>query len=293
MSQQITTAQIRAFGTGIDMLQQQRNFRFAAAVIQDNEGIGEDKSRDQVDAVEMVDIVDRHGDTNIVTTPHKRRVVVPSAAEAADYIDRVDVRRILNNPQNMYVRNFSAAANRKKDTKVIDAFFATAKTGKDGSGSAEFDTANYSIASGSAGMTIAKLRQAREKLEAAENMEPDEDPEATWHIAMAARQRRDLLATTEVTNSDYNTVKALVQGQVNEFLGFTFHKSERLNTVSSERACPAWVRTSMWFWQHESGEAFIDVLPGKRHTVQVRYEIDCGATRLDEKGVVRILCAES
>ncbi|GAH48044.1 unnamed protein product, partial [marine sediment metagenome] len=36
----------------------------------------------------------------------------------------------------------------------------------------------------------------------------------------------DLLGTTEVTSADYNTVKALVAGQINSFLGFTFKQTE-------------------------------------------------------------------
>lgn len=291
MSDQITTAHTKSFAAGIDLLQQQTGAQVAMGVDMDTITNADRQFYDQVDAVEMVDILDRHGDTQIVSVPHKRRMVVPSPSEVADYIDRDDVRRVLNDPQNAYVRSFASAANRKKDDKVIAAFFATASTGVDGSGSATFDTTNYSIASGSAGMTVAKLRQAREILEAAEN--PEDDGDNRWYIAMSARQRRDLLATTEVTSADFASVKALVQGQINQFMGFTFLKSERLTKVSNDRYVPAWRKASMKLCVSETGRAFVDILPGKRHTTQVRYELDCGATRMDEKGVVRILCDES
>lgn len=291
MSTDIPTHHVKAFGSGIDLLQQQMGANLTAGVDIDMISSADRKFYDQVDAVEMIDITDRHGDTQIVSVPHKRRVIVPSPSEVADYIDRNDLDRVLNDPQNPYVRSFAAAAGRKKDDKIVGAFFATASTGVDGSGTAAFNTTDYSIASGSVGMTIAKLREAREILEAAENMEDEGDNR--WYIAMSARQRRDLLATTEATSADFASVKALVSGQIDQFMGFTFLKSERLTKVSNDRYVPAWRKSSMKFACLQEGRSFIDVLPGKRHTTQVRYELDCGATRMDEKGVVRILCDET
>ncbi|MBF9655991.1 phage capsid protein, partial [Streptococcus pseudopneumoniae] len=69
------------------------------------------------------------------------------------------------------------------------------------------------VAAASAGLPIAKLRSAREILLGAD---VDLDMGATCIINPAGLT--DLLSATEITSSDYNTVKALVQGQVDTFL---------------------------------------------------------------------------
>ena len=141
------------------------------------------------------------------------------------------------------------------------------------------------------GLSIGQLRDAREILEAAENEE--DDGEFAWYIACHAKQRKNLLEKTEVTSSDYNTVKALVDGQINTFLGLKFKKTQRLNYSSPDRLVPVWVKASMKLAFSQDIRTFMDILPERRHSVQVRTEIDVGATRLDEKGVVQILANES
>jgi hypothetical protein len=46
------------------------------------------------------------------------------------------------------------------------------------------------------------------------------------HVTTTAQGLSDLLGETEVTSSDYNSVKALVQGEVDTFMGFKFHLIE-------------------------------------------------------------------
>ena len=289
MSTQITTATVQQFTDGITLLQQQRGSNLREGVLVDSVK-GDRAYYDQVGATAMTAITSRHGDTEYTDTPHSRRMVVLSPADVADLIDNIDKVRTLNDPTNTYVRAFAAAAGRWIDDSIITAFDATAKTGVDGTLDAAFDT-DFDIAHGSAGMTVAKLREARELLEAAENMEDGGDYK--WFIAMNAKGRADLLADSTLTSSDFNTVKALVDGQVNQFLGFTFLKSERipLNATPDAQAF-AWCRSSMQLAIGMEPRGYIDILPGKKHSVQVRYALDVGCTRMDEKGVVRIAYQE-
>jgi hypothetical protein len=81
---------------------------------------------------------------------------------------------------------------------------------------------------GTGRFTIAKLRQAKEILDLA-----DVDPSLPRHIVVGPKQITDLLGTTEVTSSDFNTVKALASGDINSFLGFNFVVSNRLAVGSS------------------------------------------------------------
>ena len=58
--------------------------------------------------------------------------------------------------------------------------------------------------------------------------ENDTDPEEPRYLLVTAGQLADLLNITSVTSADFNSVKALVQGDVDTFLGFKFIRTERL-----------------------------------------------------------------
>jgi len=65
-------------------------------------------------------------------------------------------------------------------------------------------------------LTVEKLRLAANALDV-ENV-PDEDR----FFVMHANGKKALLESTEVTSTDFNSVRALVHGQVDTFLGFKF-----------------------------------------------------------------------
>ena len=118
------------------------------------------------------------------------------------------------------------------DDKIIAAATGSSLTGKAGATSTALPSGNV-IAHGSADLTIAKLISAKEILDAA-----DVDPEITRYIAVSPAQISALLGTTQVTSSDFNTVKALSQGTVDTFLGFKFVLSNRLaKSVQSDLFC--------------------------------------------------------
>jgi hypothetical protein len=275
------------------MLQQQMGSRLRETVDVDTAPVIEGKrtSYDQMDATSMVPVTDRHGKTQVTDDIHLRRWVTYSPAEKASFIDRADLRRVLNNPRNTYVKGHTAAGNRYADDQVIDAFFASANTGEEAGTPVAFPTATHQIATVAGGLAISQLRDAREILEEYENEEDDGD--FKWFIACQAKQRKNLLSTTEVTSQDYNVVKALVDGQVNTFLGLTFKKTQRLNYSSPNRLVPVWVKISMKLAFSQDIRTFMDIMPERRHSVQIRTEIDVGATRMDEAGVVQILANES
>ena len=287
MSTQITTAFVKQFTDGITLLQQQMGSNLRGAVSVESNITGDRAFFDQVDATAMSQITTRHGDTDLTDTPHRRRMVTLAPFDVADLVDRSDMIRTLNDPTNAYVRSFAAAAGRTIDDVILTAFDATASTGVDGTGTAAFDTTDFQIGAGGAGLTSDKLREARQILEGAENMQDGSDDE--WFIVVNAKGRADLLADTQFNSADFNSVKALVQGEVDTWLGFTFLKSERLPLDGSDHIGFAWKKSSMKLAIGQEPRGFIDVLPGKRHSTQVRYELDIGSTRMDEKGVVQVI----
>jgi Phage capsid protein len=148
------------------------------------------------------------------------------------------------------------------------------------------------------GLTIAKIRRAKRKMDLAEV------PSEGRHLAISSKELEDLLATTEVTNQLYNSVRALIDGDVDTFLGFQITRTELLpwynatgpvyNNVTD--VATTGIRTVV-AWQKDmvglidgGKKAFMDVLPTQSHALQIRTTAVIGAARLQEKGVVAILC---
>ena len=72
------------------------------------------------------------------------------------------------------------------------------------------------VTAGATGLDIPKLT------ELAQLMDDLEVPEEDRYFVGSTMAKRQLLNSTEVTSADYNSVKALVNGKVDTFMGFTF-----------------------------------------------------------------------
>jgi hypothetical protein len=287
MSTQVTTAFVNQFSSNIQMLSQQMGSLLRNAV--DVETVkGEKAFFDQVGSAAAVLRTTRHADTPLLDTPHSRRMLTLSDYEYADLIDDQDKVRLLVDPTSTYARAAASAMGRAMDDVIINAAFASSATGKDGSTSTAFDTANNQIAAGAAGLTLAKLIQAKEILDSG-----DVDPSIPRYIAVSPKQVTDLLNTTQVTSSDYNTVKALAMGEINSFVGFQFIVTNRLGVDgASARRVIAWAADGIKLGIGKEPTARIDERADKSYATQIYYAMTLGATRMEEKKVVEVLCTE-
>ena len=286
MSTQITTAFVNQFSANIQMLSQQMGSLLRIAV--DVETVnGEKAFFDQVGSAAAVLRTSRHADTPLIDTPHSRRMVTMSDYEYADLIDDSDKVRLLVDPTSTYTRAAAAAMGRAMDDVIITAALGTAQTGKEGSTSTAL-SAGQKIAHGSAGLTIAKLVSAKELLDSA-----SVDPSIPRFIIVSPKQVSDLLNNTTVTSSDFNTVKALAQGEINSFVGFRFIVSNRLNTDSnSDRQVIAFAQDGLKLAIGKEPAARIDERADKSYSTQVYYSQAIAATRMEEAKVVEIACNE-
>jgi len=287
MSTQITTAFVNQFSSNIQMLSQQMGSLLRNAV--DVETVnGEKAFFDQVGSAAAVLRTTRHADTPLIDTPHSRRMVTLSDYEYADLVDDQDKVRLLVDPTSTYARAAAAAMGRAMDDVIISAALGSAKTGKDGSTTTAFDTSNNQIAAGGGGLTLAKLIEAKEILDSG-----DVDPSIPRYIACSPKQISDLLNNTTVTSSDYNTVKALAMGEINSFVGFNFIVTNRLGVDgSSNRRVIAWAMDGIKAAIGKEPTARIDERADKSYATQIYYSMTLGATRMEEKKVVEVLCAE-
>lgn len=292
MSNEIPVHYVKQYEQEVRLLQQQMTSRLRDAVRVETGIVGDRDFFDQFGAVSMSLVTNRHGDRETSDTPHSRRMVTMDMYETADWIDRKDERRVLNNPLNSYTQLQAAACNRQFDDTLLAKFDAAADTGNNGGTSVIFDTAFGFTEADATNFGVADLRTARGLLEAAENLE--DDGMNSWHVALSSNQRSNLLAETEMTSSDFAVVKALVDGKMEGgFMGFNFIKTQQAPIAANIRDVYFWVKQSMLLAIGEDVRSSVDRIPAKRNSILASTEIDTGATRMDEKGVVRCLASEA
>jgi hypothetical protein len=195
---------------------------------------------------------------------------------------------MLVDPTSSYAQAAAYAMGRAMDDAIIAAATGASDTGVAGGTSVPLPSAQKIAEAGTAGLTIAKLRQAKEIIDLA-----DVDPSLKRYIIVSPKQITDLLGTTEVTSSDFNTVKALASGDVNTFLGFDFCVTNRLTIASSKRKCIAFVQDGVALAVGKDSTARIDERSDKGYATQVYYSAAFGATRMEEAKVVEILAHEA
>ena len=287
MSTQITTAFVEQYSSNIQMLSQQKG-----SLLRDKVRVesvtGKNAFFDQVGSVTATVRSTRHADTPQSDTPHSRRRVSLVDYEFADLIDDLDKVRMLVDPTSTYALAAAYAMGRAMDDAIITAATGSADTGVAGGTAVALPASQIIAEAGTTGMNIAKLRQAKEIIDLA-----DVDPSLPRHIIVSPKQISDLLGTTEVTSSDFNTVKALAQGDINTFLGFNFIVSNRLAVASQIRDCIAFVSDGIALAVGKDSTARIDERADKGYATQVYYSAAFGATRMEEDKVVKIQAYEA
>jgi len=291
MSSQITTSFVEQYSSNVQLLSQQMGSKLRSSVDEESV-VGKNAFFEQIDSTAAVLRTSRHGDTPQIDTPHSRRRVSLASYEWGDLIDDSDKIRALVDPTSAYARNAAAAMNRAMDDVIITAMNASASTGVAGATSTALPSSQKTATSDqSDGLTIAKLLSAKKILD-----NNDIDPSRKRFIVCGPQQIADLLGTTQVTSSDFNTVKALAQGDITSYLGFEFIMSTRLNkdaTNTSDRLVFAYTEDAIKLAIGKDIKANISERADKSYSTQVYYCMDLGAVRMEEKAVVQIPCHEA
>lgn len=291
---------VTEFASNWEHLCQQKMSKVREYVLVDNVN-GKEKKYNQMGESELQPVTIRAGDTRITDVDLPARWLRPFPLDDAKLIDEWDETFLgtVVLPQSDVVQSQAYAYNRAVDRTIIQAALGTAYSGEmgvdpvtlPGSQQIAVNFVETGTPGANLGLTIGKLRQAKFLLDDAE---VDEDE--TRVIACTAKQLQDLLRTTEVTSADYNTVKALVDGKVDSFMGFQFKRVSSkimpLDAANDIRTCVAWAKSGVKI--SDSGrKVHIDVRVDKSHALQIRVVAALGGTRMEEVKVVSILCDQS
>lgn len=277
MSNQITTSMVEQYKSNFIILSQQKGSKYREHVRVETL-VGKSHFFERIGSVDMVDATSRHDDTPQIDTPHSRRRVSAVTSRYADMIDKADIRRVLIDAQSAYVTVGMMAAGRRMDRHILTAALGNAYAGETGATTIALPSAQK-VAAASAGLTISKLLSAKEILG-----EGDVDEDVGLVCAINPAGLTDLLNATEVKSADYNTVKALAAGQLDTFMGYKFVKS---NLVTAGKAI-VWQKNAIGL--AVSAEPFVRISEraDKNYSWQVFVEMDMGATRAEDAGVVEI-----
>jgi hypothetical protein len=284
MSSQITTAFVEQYSANIQMLSQQMGSLLRDKVRVESV-VGKNAFFDQVGKVTAQLKTSRHSDTPQIDTPHSRRRVSLGDYEFADLIDQQDKVRLLIDPTSSYAQAAAMAMGRAMDDVIITAALGTAYTGETGTGTESVQTG---VVKGTTGLTVAKLISAKDLLDKA-----DVDPSIPRHVMCGPEQLGNLLGDSEVTSSDFNTVKALVQNELDTYLGFKFTVTNRLPKTGNDRTCIAYAEDGLLLGIGKDISARIDERADKSYATQVYYCQTIGATRMESAKVVPIVAIEA
>jgi hypothetical protein len=292
MSFQVDTALVQAYRANIEMGLQQKGSKLRKYVRNETQS-AEFEYYDRIESVEAVEVTNRHADTPLISTPHDRRRVALRDFDFADLVDRKDKIRMLADPTSSYVTNAVWALGRKYDDLLIESASAVAYTGKTGSTTVSLPAANTiavdyveSGAAADSNLTLGKLRRVRTLLRQGEV--GDEEP-LIW--VCDPEQIQSLLRQQEIGSSDYNNIKALVEGEVDRFMGFHFVWSNKL-TTDGNNVVDNIAFAGSGLLLASGAEIMVDVGPrrDKRNSVQVYASMNAGATRMWEERVYIVKC---
>ena len=290
MSFQITTAFVEQFKAGFTQRVQQMGSKLRPNVRNETQ-FGKASFYDFIAATTVRERTVRHGDSPYIETPHQRRQCVLRDFDWGDFVDQEDKIRTLNDPTNPYVVAAAMSMGRKMDEIIIEAFEATVNTGETGSDPIAFGSdGTTTIAHDTKGLTFEKLAEAKTTLDGAEASENDE-----LIIVVSPDQLYDMMQEPEITSSDYQTVKALVKGEIDTILGFKVVRvnASLLPKVSTERSCYAYAKNKMLLALGSDIKARITEREDKGYSTYAFTSMSIGAVRMQGEGVVKIECRES
>lgn len=314
MNSQIEQWRVQAFAANVYQLSQQKGSRLAPFVRKES-FVGKSEFFDRLGLATAIDKTGRNEDTPNLDIEHSRRMLTTVTRHWGSMVDRKDKLQNIHNPESEYSVAAMNALGRKMDDVIIRAAFGSAVTGEAGTGTQTLGTGQkVACVSGSA-LDYANVQGLRK----AKLIMDQNEVVGQRVIVHAADFLEKLLSQTEVTSSDYNSVKALVQGELDTFLGFKFVHSEIIGGSdfkaatldadtflysvttglysaagsaigATDRCALAFVGDGLILGENTGGRvARVDERADKAYSNQIYSAMDLGAVRMEEAKVVQII----
>ena len=198
---------------------------------------------------------------------------------AAEYSDIFNQQKVNFDERRELVTVVGSAIGRRMDQLVIDALNAASSP----------STVGTDIGGVGTNMNLAKLLAAKKALDT-KNV-----PSEGRCMLIHANGLSSLLDETELTSSDFASVKALVQGEIDTFLGFRFvtlgDRDEGGLPLPSTRSCFAFHRDAVGMGIGMNQRSEINYVAEKTSFL-VSSMFSAGAVAIDDEGIVKISATE-
>ena len=204
---------------------------------------------------------------------------------AAEYSDIFHQAKVNFDERSELVQVVSKAIGRRLDQLIIDAL----------SGASSPNTvANTVVTSGTAtasNLNVGKLIAAKKAMDA-KNVPLDDR-----HILIHANSLAGLLGDERAISGDYASIKGLVSGELNSFLGFKFitigDRDEGGLSIdgSSDRKVYAFHRSAIGMAENMAQKTEINYVPEKTSFL-VNSMFSAGSIAIDDEGITEITCRE-
>lgn len=192
---------------------------------------------------------------------------------AGEYTDVFDAQEVNFDERRELAETIAGAMGRRADQLILDAL-----------------SAGTTISHGSAGMTVAKITSA------AKTLNDNGVPSSDRILLTSAEGIADLMAVEQVTSSDYSTLRALMSGEINTYMGFQVMMMETraeggLAKASTTRDCFAFHKSSIGCAIGLDISTEVNYIPEKTSWLSLgKYK--AGAVTIDNTGIVKIEITE-
>jgi hypothetical protein len=297
------------FQTGMEQVAQQQASRLRAYATVKTGCTGKSQAHRKIQAIEFTDSTGRLLPTTGTEIGLEQRYLFPRKAVGVTLVDEDDAGELDLQvaPTGEIRMAHEMGAGRKIDDILIAGILGNNYEGLEDSmttvalPAGQYVAVNYRRDGGSAntGLTLAKLVRAKGKFGKNE-IYGQEQKQAGAKLCCAVSQDEldNLLYEVEQTgNSRYSDVKALVNGEVDYFMGIQFLRTERLPYTLPGggkliRSVPMWVSTGVHldFWYDIQTK--ISERDDLSEAIQVRSKLKVGSCRKDEPYVAVIYCEQ-
>mgnify|MGYP000480575222 CR=1 FL=1 len=201
---------------------------------------------------------------------------------AAEYSDIFMQQKVNFDERQELVQVVANAIGRRQDQLILDALNATSGVG----------TVATSVGGADTNLNLDKLLAAKKELDS------NNVPPTDRHMIIHANNLSALLGETEVTSSDFASVKALVNGEINTFLGFNFHVlGDRAEgglplAAGDVRTCWAFHKDAIGYAEGMGPKTEINYVPEKTSFL-VNAMFSAGAVGIDAEGIVKVSADET
>lgn len=201
---------------------------------------------------------------------------------AAEYTDVFDEAKTNISERAELAMSIAKAISRREDQLIIDALEATATT----------LTVASSIGGNNSDLNMDKLRRIRRLLG---DNGVDEDEEVTFAGSYIGKEA--LLGEEEATSSDYNTIKALVNGSIDSFVGLKFkwiatRAEGGLDLTAGDRTNFAYARSAVGHAVGIDQRMEVNYIPQKTSWL-ANMLFSAGSVEIDAGGVVEVTTDEN